>query len=251
MEYSIGELARLAGVSTRTLRWYGEKGLLKPCRTDRVGVRYYSAAEVDRLQQIMFYRALGFDLLRIKECLDDPERDRVSFLREQLCALEREKAKIEGLIEAVKENIDYEERNIVMSDKRKFEAFKRDLIAENESRYGREAREKYGDGAVDAANAAMMGLSEEEYAAWDRLGREILDGLETSVRDGLSPASEAGKEIARKHAEWIRISTGKYTREMHRGIAQMYVLDERFTAYYDKNVAGCAQFLRDAVIEWI
>lgn len=251
MEYSISELAHLAGVSTRTLRWYDKKGLLAPCRTDRAGVRYYSAQEVDRLQQIMFYRALGFELSRIKECLDDRERDRISFLKEQLDALEREKAKIEGLIEAVKENIDCEERNVVMSDKKKFEAFKRDLIAENESKYGREAREKYGDGAVDTANSAMMELSEVEYAAWDKLSREIIAGLELAVKDGYSPASDFGQEIARKHAEWIRISSGKYTREMHRGIAQMYVLDDRFTAYYDKNVAGCAQFLRDAVIEWI
>ena len=72
MEYSIQELSRLSGVTTRTLRWYDQIGLLKPSRVAESGYRYYGGAEVDRLQDILYYRALGVELAQIKECLDDP-----------------------------------------------------------------------------------------------------------------------------------------------------------------------------------
>ena len=78
MEYSIRELSNLSGVSTRTLRWYDEIGLLKPCRVAESGYRYYGAAEVDRLQDILYYRALGVGLARIRECLDAPSFDRLA-----------------------------------------------------------------------------------------------------------------------------------------------------------------------------
>lgn len=72
MEYTIHELAELAGVSTRTLRWYDQIKLLRPYRTGENGYRYYSGDEVDRLQQILFYRAIGVELAEIRKLLDDP-----------------------------------------------------------------------------------------------------------------------------------------------------------------------------------
>ena len=98
MEYSIQELSRLSGVTTRTLRWYDQIGLLKPSRVAESGYRYYGRAEVDRLQDILYYRALGVELTRIKECLDDPFFDRLAALRNHLAALEAElKDAINGL----------------------------------------------------------------------------------------------------------------------------------------------------------
>ena len=91
MEYSIQELSRLSGVTTRTLRWYDQIGLLKPSRVAESGYRYYGGAEVDRLQDILYYRALGVELARIKECLDDPSFDRLAALQSHLAALEAER----------------------------------------------------------------------------------------------------------------------------------------------------------------
>ena len=87
MEYSIQELAKLAGVTTRTLRWYDQIGLLKPGRVAESGYRYYGDAQVDRLQDILYYRALGVELAQIRECLDDPAFDRLAALRSHLAAL--------------------------------------------------------------------------------------------------------------------------------------------------------------------
>ena len=87
MEYSIQEMSKLAGVTTRALRWYDKIGLLKPSRTSESGYRYYGPAEVDRLQDILYYRALGVELARIRESLDDPSFDRLSALRSHLSTL--------------------------------------------------------------------------------------------------------------------------------------------------------------------
>ena len=251
MEYSIQELSRLSGVTTRTLRWYDQIGLLKPSRVAESGYRYYGGAEVDRLQDILYYRALGVELARIKECLDDPSFDRLAALRNHLAALEAERERLEQLIRSVKDTIGVEERNEIMSDEQKFEAFKQRAIAHNEKVYGAETRAKYGDREVDEANAAVMNLSRKQYQEWTNLGRGIQERLEAAVQAGLSPESEAGKELCALHRQWLTITGNQYDPARHRGIVELYVADERFTAYYDKQVLGCARFLRDAVVHWV
>ena len=250
MEYSIQELSRLSGVTTRTLRWYDQIGLLKPSRVAESGYRYYGGAEVDRLQDILYYRALGVELARIKECLDDPSFDRLAALQNHLAALEAERERLETLIQSVKDTIGAEERKEYMSDEQKFEAFKKRAVAHNEEVYGAEIRAKYGDKEVDEANAAVMNLTQEQYREWISLGQEIQERLEAAVQAGLSPENEAGKEICALHRRWLTITGNRYDSAKHRGIAELYVMDERFTAYYDKRLPGCARFLRDAVANW-
>lgn len=251
MEYSIQELACLAGVTTRTLRWYDQIGLLKPGRVAESGYRYYGDAQVDRLQDILYYRALGVELAQIKECLDDPAFDRLAALRSHLAALETEQERLNGLIRSVKATIDAEERNETMNDEQKFECFKKQAVAENEKRYGKEIREKYGDAQVEQANAAMMGMSREQHSTWTELGETLQQKLEDAVRSGCTSESEEGRQIAELHRQWLTLTGTPYTPAKHRGIAELYVLDERFTAYYDKQLPGCARFLRDAVACWI
>ena len=251
MEYSIQELSRLSGVTTRTLRWYDQIGLLKPSRVAESGYRYYGRVEVDRLQDILYYRALGVELARIKECLDDPSFDRLAALRNHLTTLEAEQERLEQLIRSVKDTIGAEERNEIMNDEQKFEAFKQRAVAHNEKVYGAETRAKYGDQEVDEANAAVMNLTREQYQEWTDLGREIQERLEAAVQSGVSPESEAGKEITALHRQWLTITGNRYDPARHRGIAELYVADERFTSYYDKRLPGCARFLRDAVTYWV
>ena len=251
MEYSIQELSRLSGVTTRTLRWYDQIGLLKPSRVAESGYRYYGGAEVDRLQDILYYRALGVELAQIKECLDDPSFDRLAALRTHLTALEAERERLEKLIRSVKDTIRAEERNEIMSDEQKFEAFKKQAVAHNEETYGAEIRAKYGDKEVDEANAAVMNLTQEQYREWTDLGRGIQERLEAAVQAGVSPEGEEGKKIAALHRRWLTITGNRYDPARHRGIAELYVMDERFAAYYDKHIPGCARFLRDAVAHWV
>ena len=251
MEYSIQELSRLSGVTTRTLRWYDQIGLLKPSRVAESGYRYYGPAEVDRLQDILFYRALGVELARIKECLDDPSFNRLAALQSHLAALEAERTRLDALIQSVRDTIRCEERNEIMSDEPKFEAFKQRAVAHIEEVYGAETRAKYGDKEVDEANAAVMNLTREQYQEWTELGQEIQARLESAVQAGLSPESEAGQEVAALHCRWLTVTGNLYDPAKHRGLAALYVQDPRFTAYYDKAVSGCARFLCEAVTRWV
>ena len=137
-----------------------------------------------------------------------------------------------------------------MSDEQKFEAFKQRTVAHNEEVYGAEIRSKYGDKEVDEANASVMNLTQAQYQEWTDLGREIQERLEAAVQGGLSPESQEGKEITALHRRWLTITGNQYAPARHRGIAELYVTDQRFTAYYDKQVPSCARFLRDAVAHW-
>ena len=165
--------------------------------------------------------------------------------------LEKQKADTERLIQTVKKTIQHMKGKCDMSDKEKFQALKNRMVAENEEKYGQEARKKYGNDQVDASNRNWMNLSEDKLGRWQELDREIIERLEAAVHNDLREDSEEAKAIAELHKEWLMISVPNYSREMHRGIAAMYVADERFTKYYDKNTKGCAKLLYEAVKKWI
>lgn len=248
MEYTIQQLARLSGVTRRTLRYYDQIGLLRPARTTPAGYRIYGPAQVDRLQDILFYRALGLELADIGPALDDPAFQRREALQSHLAALEERRRELDALILTVRKTLDAEQGGIPMSDKEKFECFKQKAVQENEAAYGPEVRARYGGEAMDEANARFMGRSREEYDAWTALGREIQEKLESAVRAGADPAGEAGRALALLHRKWCAFGwKGAAEPRNHAALAVMYTEDSRFTAYYDKDLPGCAAFLRAAV----
>ncbi|WP_229056346.1 TipAS antibiotic-recognition domain-containing protein [Collinsella sp. D33t1_170424_A12] len=126
----------------------------------------------------------------------------------------------------------------------------RRLVEDNERSYGSEARARWGDDAVDASNRLLLDLSESEFERFQALGTQINTELEAAVQRGLDPAGESGERICGLHREWLGYTWSFYTPEAHRGLAEMYVADERFTAYYDGAVAGCAAWLHDAICAW-
>ena len=247
MEYTVKALAELAGVTPRTLRWYDQKGLLRPRRTTEAGYRLYGPEEVDRLQNILFYKELGLGLEAVRELLDAPGFDRLAALQSHLTELEARRRRLDALILTVEKTIDEAKGGTQMSDKEKFEAFKRRAVEANEEQYGEEIREKYGPEAVEASNSRILSMTEEEHGQWRALEAEILSALAAAVRDREDPAGPEGRRIAELHRRWLSCTWTAYTPQAHRGVAELYTADERFTAYYDKEVPGCAAFLRDAV----
>lgn len=250
MEYTVQKLARLAGISARTVRFYDEIGLLKPARVTDAGYRIYGEAEVDALQQILFFRALGLELGTIAEVMHDPAYDRVAALRNHLTALRTQKAQLDLLIRNVERTISKEEGTMTMTDQQKFEGLKRQLVEDNEQRYGEEIRGKYGDKTVDESNARMTNMDKATYDTMQQTGADILAKLKEAVQGGASPDSDTGRGIAALHKRWLGYTMPNYTKEAHLGLVQMYLADPRFTAYYDSDVPGCAQFLHDAVSAW-
>ncbi|WP_295762256.1 MerR family transcriptional regulator [uncultured Oscillibacter sp.] len=247
MEYTVKALAELAGVTPRTLRWYDRQGLLKPGRTTEAGYRLYGPEEVDRLQTIRFYRELGLGLASIRELMDAPGFDRLAALQSHLAELESRRERLDALILTVRKTIEEAEGGTRMSDKEKFEAFKRRAVEANEAKYGREVRERYGSQEADRSNEKFLSLTEEEHARWEALEEEILTALSAAVRAGEAPAGPEGRRIAGLHRRWLSYTWETYTPQAHRGLGELYTADERFTAYYDREVPGCAAFLRDAI----
>lgn len=245
MEYAIQQLAQLAGVTRRALRHYDQIGLLKPAHTTRAGWRLYGPAQVDRLQQILFYRALGLELERL---LDDPAFDRRTALQSHLTELKECRGRLDALILTVQKTLDAEQGGNRMPDTDKFECFKQDMIQKNEARYGPELRARYGDALVDRANARLAGLTREQYDAMTTLEDEIRRDLTAAVLAGDAPDGPAGRMLAEKHRRWLSASWEQpYTPQAHAALAALYTQDKRFTDYYDQAVPGCAAFLRRAV----
>lgn len=246
MEYTVQKLAQLSGISGRTLRYYDEIGILKPARINSSGYRIYGQNEVNRLQQILFYRELRVSLDDIKDILTNPNFDGAKALKEHHMKLLEKRRQIDQLITNVEKTIATTEGRITMSDREKFKGFKQKLIDENEKKYGKEIRGKYGDDTVDKSNAKLMNMTEEQYDEVTALEKQFKETLREAYRIG-DPAGELAQKAASLHKDWLTYFWHEYSQEAHAGLAQMYVDDERFTAYYDKDHPGAAAFLRDAV----
>lgn len=246
MEYTVQKLALLAGVSARTLRYYDEIGILKPARINSSGYRIYGQAQVDRLQQILFYRELGVDLDSIKEIVTAPSFDGAKALREHREKLLEKREQLDALISNVDKTIALTEGRMIMSDKEKFEGFKKKLVEDNEAKYGKEVREKYGESTVNSSNQKVLGMTQEQYHEVTKLATEVIETLHAAYKTG-DPAGELAQKAAYLHRQWLCYYWDSYSKEAHAGVAQMYVDDPRFTAYYDEKQPGSAEFLRDAV----
>ncbi|OUP08411.1 MerR family transcriptional regulator [Collinsella sp. An2] len=246
--YTIGELAELSGVSVRTLRFYEEAELLAPERDAQNGYRRYGRADVDRLQEILLLRRLGVAVRDIAPLLSASDGERRALLAKHLDALRDERRRLDGLIITVERSLAELEGGPTMADREKFEGFKRRLVDENERRYGAEARDRFGDAAVEESNRRMLHMSEADYTAWQELDAEIRAALTAAVRVGKDPTGPEGAHICDLHRRWLGYTWPSYSAEAHRALAESYVADGRFTAYYDREVPGCAAWLRDAVL---
>jgi len=246
MEYTVQKLGMMAGISTRTLRYYDEIGILKPARMSSSGYRIYGQKEVDRLQQILFYRELGIKLEIIKEIVTSPSFDGAEALKEHRSQLLDKRAQLDLLIANVEKTISSTEGRITMTNNEKFEGFKQKLLDDNEKKFGKEIRDKYGDDTVNKSNAKVKNMTEEQHEEVTRLAKEVATTLAEAFKTG-DPSSELAQKATDLHKRWISYYWSEYSKEAHAGLAQMYVDDERFTAYYDKEQPGTAAFLRDAI----
>lgn len=246
MKYSISQLSKLAGVSSRTLRYYEEIGLLLPREKGDNGYRYYDSRQVDRLQQIMFYRSFDMELDDIKNILNSDDFNPVTALESHLVKLENQKAKINRLIDSVNKTIMSLKGETTMSDKEKFAAFKQNIVNENEKKYGEEIRKKYGDKTVDDTNKKILDMSQESWNSLEELNEQLNKTLKAAVEEGNS-ASETAQKACALHKEWLGHYWNFYSKEAHLNLCLMYTQDVRFKEYYEKIAPGCADFLYEAM----
>lgn len=249
MEYTIKSLSEMAGVSTRTLRYYDEIGLLKPARINSSGYRLYGKKEVELLQQILFYRELEVSLEEIKQIISSPTFDIKGALTEHRAKLLAKRNRLDMLIQNVDKTIEDTEGEAMMSDKDRFEGFKQKMVEENEKKYGEELREKYGEETINDSNKKLLQMTEAEFKEAEKLGQDVLETLKEAMKTG-DPESAAALKAAELHKRWLGFYWKSYSKEAHANLARMYVDDERFAAYYEKVEQGAAVFLRDAVLHY-
>lgn len=246
--YTVMELARLTGLTPRTLRYYDGIGLLRPVRNRENDYRLYGSEEVDRLQQIMLYREMGLPLEEIKRILDAPGFDRTGALREHLTRLLKQQRHVEQLIRTVRCTLQEIEGGSKMNDQQKFEGMKQQALRENEAAYGQELREKYGDAAIDEYNRRFASISQQEWEEAQKEEAACIAALRRATASG-DPAGADAREAVRLHAAWLAHywPAGTVTAQAHTGMAEMYTQDPRFTAYYEQAAPGGAKFLAEAV----
>lgn len=237
----IHELARLSGVSVRTLHHYDNIGLLRPSRRTENGYRDYSDRDLDRLQQILLFRACGFSLENIQMLLDSPSFDREQAFLLQKKMLVHEKERIDTMLCTLEKSMQSMKGEISMSSAEKFEGF--DF---SKNPYEEEARRRWGNDTVEKSNACFKALSKEKQAnvaeQMDNLFRE-LSHLRVEASD-----SETVQTVVGRMFRFFNENFGNiYTPEMFAGLGQMYVNDPRFTKNIDRYGDGLSQFLEEAM----
>ncbi|MDR0269549.1 MerR family transcriptional regulator [Paenibacillus sp.] len=238
----VKEVAELAGISVRTLHHYDEIGLLHPSRTTEAGYRVYSDEDLALLQQILFFRELGFPLKQIRKIVCSPGFDRQEAMELHHKFLLEKRSRLERMIETLEKTIKHEKGEIKMTNQDKFAGF--DFSS---NPYEEEARERYGDKAVNESNEKLNKLSKKEQG---ELGEEM-NAIYRKLAE-LRHESPASDEAQQAIGEWYEFLTrmGSYSLEAFKGLGQMYVCDERFTRNIDQFGEGLAVFMRDAMAEY-
>lgn len=241
--YTIQQLAKLANVTTRTLRYYDQIGLLKPTAFTEGGYRQYDQTAVEQLQKILFYRTFGFSLADIKTVLTD-EAHFKQLLENQMEQVKKQQAQLAALQQNIERTL-YALGGENMTNEQRFEGLKAQCIAQNEQAYGEELRERYGEEAVAASNEKLRAQDETTYNDMQTLERAIIDILIEAKHKGIQ--SDAAKQLVAMHKKWLCFSWPTYSATAHKGLADMYVADERFSHYYNQHGEELAQFLREAI----
>ena len=236
---SIQEVARLTGVSSRTLRHYDAIGLLPPSQVDGSGRRQYDQSAVMRLQRIILLRRLGVGLAQIARILDREVCD-VSALRDHAEGLRGELGRIERQIAAVERTIAaaVEGRPLMAADM---------LDGFDHTAYREEVEERWGASAYRSSDSWWRGLGDAGQASFLAESRELADAWREAAAAGRPVTDPQMQELAARHIAWIATAWGGRapTPEQIRGLAQMYVDDERFAANYGGTEA--AEYVRDAL----
>jgi DNA-binding transcriptional MerR regulator len=238
MEWSIQDIARVAGTTSRTLRHYGELGLLEPSRVGRNGYRYYDEESLVQLQRILLLRELGLGLPAIGEVLAG-QRDTTTALRTHLELLESERDRIGRQIESVRTTLRKTEGGEPLMAEEVFDGF-------DHTQYEQEVTERWGRDAYVKGDRWWRSLTDAEKKGFQQQQLDIAADYGQAHLAGQDPASDEVQAITRRQVEWLSI-TSEPSKEYLIGLGEMYVADPRFTANYDKHGTGTAELVRDAM----
>lgn len=231
----------MADVSVRTLHFYDEAGLLPPAHVEKNGYRKYGHAELLKLQQILFFRELDFSVEEIKRILNAPGFDMVQALKDHRKLILIRQKRLTTLLKTIDTTIKHMNHKKDVNDTELYAGFSE----EQEREYAEEAKKRWGN--TDAYKQSVERTKHWTKEDYDRIKKEGHEFMLRVVANRSKGA--ASPEVQELISEW-RAGINRFydtTLEICRGLAQMYVDDPRFTAYYDKYESGLAVFMRDAI----
>ncbi len=244
MSHTVGAVARLAGVTVRTLHHYDEIGLLKPSGRSDAGYRRYGDADLERLQRILFYRELGFGLDEIKHVMTNGAALASDHLRRQHALLAERIGRLQRMAAAVEKALEAHTLGISLTPEERFEVFG-DF---DPDQHAAEVEERWGD--TDAYRESTRRTSRYTKADWERIkaqGQVAIELVVRAMQAGQPADSPDAMDGAEAHRRQIDDAFYPCSYEMHVGLAEMYLADPRFTATYEKIAPGLAQYLHDAI----
>lgn len=235
----ISEVAKLTGITVRTLHYYDEIGLLKPNKITEAGYRLYSKEDLEILQQILFFRELDFPLSEIKEIMNNPNYDKEEALKKQKELLIQQGQRIDGLIKLI-------DKRIEGDNNMSFKEFDMNEIEENKKKYAKEVKERWGNTkAYKESEKKTSGYNKEKWGDINQETNEIFKAF-AKLRD-CDPGSEGVQELVRTWQKYITDNFYTCTNEILAGLGLMYVQDERFKENLDKNGEGTAKLMAEAI----
>jgi len=241
--YTVGKVADLSGVTIRTLHHYDEVGLLSPGGRSAAGYRIYEDSDLERLQRILFYRELGFTLDEISTILDDPHTDALGHLRRQRKLLAGRIDRLSAMVDAIDYEMEARSMDIPLTPQERLEVFG-EFRPED---YAEEAEQRWGE-AYKESQRRVSSYSKEYWQQLKAEEQEIRAHLAAALDAGLAPDSEEAMAAAEAHRQHISRWFYECTYEIHRGLTEMYVSDERFRSKYDTQTPGLADFIRQAAL---
>ncbi len=241
---NVGEVAALAGVTVRTLHHYDRIGLLSPSGRTAAGYRRYSAADLDRLHQVLLYRELGFPLEEVATLLHDPSADPAEHLRRQHRLLRDRLDRTAAMVAAVEKEMEARQMGISLTPQERFEVFG----DHDPEQYEAEVQERWGD--TDAYRESSRRAAAYTKDDWLRVraeGEDVEARMAAALQAGVAPDSPEAMDLAEEARQQISRNFYDCPPQMHAGLGRMYVEDERFTAHYERVAPGLAQYVSTAV----
>ncbi|BCR35148.1 MerR family transcriptional regulator [Mariniplasma anaerobium] len=246
MNYKVKQVSKLVGVSVRTLHHYDEIGLLMPKFITDAGYRIYADEDLERLQQILFFKELDFSLQEIKNILDTPGFDKKKALYRHKKLLIEKRKRVERLITTVEKTLKAFEERKDINTMDMFEGFDMTEIEKHKEKYAEETKEKYENNSAYIESIKKTSKYTKEdwariHAEKEKIDKKIISNMDKGVKDVI-----VQEEVA-KLRQHITDNYYQCTVEIFRGLGDLYVQDERFTKNIDKNKSGYAVFLREAI----
>jgi DNA-binding transcriptional MerR regulator len=243
-EYTVGQLANVAGVSVRTLHYYDEIGLLHPSSRSDVGYRLYVFEDLLRLQQILIYRELELPLEDIGAILDDPGFDPVCALASHRSDIERRIKRLHCLLETIDKTVkNLEEKTMPLTDEELYEG----LSKETADRYQKEARQRYDPALVAESERRVRKMSKAQWQALKAEGETVTRALADVMDD--DPTGDVVQALIARHFKMIE-QFYPVSPDVYRGLGQLYVENDEFRTYYERHRLGLAGFMRAAMTHY-